>query len=513
MIRCKVRSEVDNYFKSLSGIMPSILLVCPNLTNDLLQEISNYVREHLNQSLAHVCAYFGLIDYFKQLSPSDSEIINNQCPDTGLTPLHIAIKTGRLATVQAILALNPKLDLVDKENNNALHFSASTNRDIISKLCQTIQSNTNDNNLINLINSGNKDNFSPLYLSCHYDKPDCIKELLKNGADPNGASIVDRSRNEVREMNDNKTVFDQLDTKDMKNGGTPLHWTNSPQCIELLLEMGCNIDARNFQGETVLHLMVGKNKLSCVVTLLSYGADVSAKGPNGNTPLHLAVKTGQVSMVQTIIVFGADVNLQNSSGETPRHLAASVKARTPQMDMILYILHSVGAQRCAVNRSNCTDGCSQSNGSHFNGIPPENSPFKRSVKLYDELLGESIVKEALNHKKAQQMSMDFEPKTSHPFKVLCLDGGGVRGLILIQMLWVLEVMMNKRISDCFDWMSGTSTGGILALLLAMGHSGMVSTLPVIIDSIINYIMLSNSSRVPSNLFQIKGQSICGFATL
>ena len=465
-----MRSEVDEYFRSLSRILPSILLICPNLTTDLLQDISNYVREHLNQSLAHVCAQFALIDYFKQLSASDVQIINNRCPETGLTPLHIAIKTGRLSTVQSVLALSPKLDVVDNEHNNALHFAASTNREILSKLCQTIQSNTNDDKLINLINSGNKDNFPPLYLACHNDKPECIRELLRNGADPNGASIVEESRNEFREMNDNKSVFDQLDTKDMKNGGTPLHWTNTPQCLEALLEIGCNIDARNFQGETVLHLMVARNKLSCVITLLSYGADVCAKGPNGNTPLHLAVKTGQVSMVQAIIVFGADINLQNSSGETPRHLAASAK-RNPQMDLILYILHSVGAQRCAVNRSNCTDGCSQSNGSHFNGIPPENSPFKRSAKLYDQLLGENIVKEALNRKKAQQMSMDFEPNPSIRYKVLSLDGGGVRGLILIQMLWVLEVMMNKKMSECFDWMSGTSTGGILALLLAMGHSG------------------------------------------
>ena len=451
-------------------------MICPNLTIDLLQNISDYIREHLNQSLGHVCANFGLIDYFRQLSPSDAEIINNQCPETGLTPLHIAIRTGRLSTVQAVLALNPKLDLVDRENNNALHFAASTNRDIISKLCQSIESNTNGIKLINLINSRNKDNFSPLYLSCHNDKPECIIELLKNGADPNGASIADDSRNEVRELNDHKTAYNQLETKDMKNGGTPLHWCSTPQCIELMLEMGCNIDARNFQGETVLHLMVNRNKLSCVITLLSYGADVNAKGPNGNTPLHLAVKTGQSAMVQAIIVFGADVNLQNSSGETARHLAASSK-RTNQMDLILYILHSVGAQRCSVNRSNCNDGCSQSNGSHFNGIPPESSPFKRSVKLYDELLCESLVKEALNRKRAEQLSINFETDSmaKHRYKILSLDGGGVRGLILIQMLWVLEVMMSKKMSECFDWISGTSTGGILALLLAMGHSGMSQT--------------------------------------
>jgi calcium-independent phospholipase A2 len=453
-------------------------MICPNsMTTDAIQEISNYVRDRLNQSLAHVSAYFGFNDYFKQLSPSDVDIINNRCPETGLTPLHIAVKSGRLATVQALIALLPKIDLFDNENNNALHFAASTNKDIINILCTFAQTNNNGIKLINLINWKNKDNFSPLYLACLNDKPDCVKELLKNGADANGASIADESRKEfLCEFDNNKTVMDHLDTKDMKNGGSPLHWSRSPAIMEALIEMGCDIDARNFQGETVLHLMVTRNKLPCVITLLSYGADVNAKGPNGNTPLHLAVKGGDVAVVKAIVVFGADVDLQNSSGETARHLAASAK-RTPQQDSILYVLHSVGAKRCSTNRINCNDGCSQSTGSHFNGIPSENSPFKRSEKLYDELLGEAIVKKALTQIRSPNDSfvtlndsMEVDANQKSRCKILSLDGGGIRGLILIQMLWVLEVFMQKKVTECFDWISGTSTGGILALSLAMGHS-------------------------------------------
>jgi len=53
--------------------------------------------------------------------------------------------------------------------------------------------------------------------------------------------------------------------------------------------------------------------------------------------------------------------------------------------------------------------------------------------------------------------------------VLCLDGGGIRGLVLTMMLMHVERMLGKEIRECFDWISGTSTGGILALGLTYGE--------------------------------------------
>lgn len=53
-------------------------------------------------------------------------------------------------------------------------------------------------------------------------------------------------------------------------------------------------------------------------------------------------------------------------------------------------------------------------------------------------------------------------------RVLCLDGGGIKGLVMTQMLYVLEEMLGKPIQECFDWISGTSTGGFLALMVCMG---------------------------------------------
>jgi uncharacterized protein len=61
--------------------------------------------------------------------------------------------------------------------------------------------------------------------------------------------------------------------------------------------------------------------------------------------------------------------------------------------------------------------------------------------------------------------------TSKFFRILCIDGGGIRGLIPAQVLTVLETKLQEasgnpdaRIADYFDLVAGTSTGGILTCI-------------------------------------------------
>jgi patatin-like phospholipase/acyl hydrolase len=57
-----------------------------------------------------------------------------------------------------------------------------------------------------------------------------------------------------------------------------------------------------------------------------------------------------------------------------------------------------------------------------------------------------------------------------PFKILSLDGGGIRGLYGASLLSIIErdVIKGENIADYFDMISGTSTGGIIALGLGLG---------------------------------------------
>ncbi|KAG0711495.1 85/ calcium-independent phospholipase A2 [Chionoecetes opilio] len=254
----------------------------------------------------------------------------------------------------------------------------------------------------------------------------------------------------------------QLNVTDMKHGGTPLHWATSKEIINAMVELGCIVNARNFNGLTALHKMVDKNNLSCVIALLSWGAEVNVLDDNGNTPLHLA--TSPV-VVQTLLVFGANTSLINKEGSTVRHTLAISSHR--EKNTMLYLLHAVGAPRCQVRLANCTDGCSPSGS--FDGVPTQGLTVSRDRMAYDDFLDSCLLEQAIS---SLQSPVGFEKMGAmkKQGRILCLDGGGIKGLILIQLLSAVEEAAGRSTLHLFDWIAGTSTGGILALALAQGKS-------------------------------------------
>lgn len=60
---------------------------------------------------------------------------------------------------------------------------------------------------------------------------------------------------------------------------------------------------------------------------------------------------------------------------------------------------------------------------------------------------------------------------SGPFRILALDGGGIKGAYSAAVIASIEKAFDCRIGEYFDLVSGTSTGGLLATGIAAGHSG------------------------------------------
>ena len=60
--------------------------------------------------------------------------------------------------------------------------------------------------------------------------------------------------------------------------------------------------------------------------------------------------------------------------------------------------------------------------------------------------------------------------TKQKFRILALDGGGIRGVISAKILERVQQKAGKPLNEYFDLIAGTSTGSILAAGLVLGMS-------------------------------------------
>lgn len=359
-------------------------------------------------------------------------------------------------------------------------------------------------------------NLTPFHVACLSNNIECVNALLCAGVDVNVSSGCESNPKSNLETEAGSIAeyvktngLKKFCTKDIRNGGTPLHWCETREMTEEMLKRGCGVDALDFFGRSALHVMASKNKLDCVVTLLINGANIDFKDIAGNTALHIAVEKKLVSMVQCLVVFGCDVNITNTRDQTARHMVGNDNTGCDEVGMVLYILDSVGAKRCLESCGDCPPGCNFND--DYSGIPPYHSETtdkrekinqlltstmqmnlsidkivqlpkdqqklvdttneKKISLIMDELLGMFATKLHENGTiRDEKISSPAPIRTPHKGRLLCLDGGGIRGLVLTQMLLEIVEIADVPITDLFDWIAGTSTGGILALALGCGKN-------------------------------------------
>src|ERR1700752_3929066 len=66
--------------------------------------------------------------------------------------------------------------------------------------------------------------------------------------------------------------------------------------------------------------------------------------------------------------------------------------------------------------------------------------------------------------------LSADPPQEGLFRIPAFDGGGAKGFYTLGVLREIEAMMNCPLYKRFDLVFGTSTGAIIAALIALGHT-------------------------------------------
>ncbi|CAN1316141.1 E3 ubiquitin-protein ligase KEG [Linum perenne] len=290
----------------------------------------------------------------------------------GQTALHLACRRGCAELVQAILEYREaNVDVLDKDGDPPLVFAlAAGSPECVHAL---IRSGAN-------VRSRLREGFGPsvAHVCAYHGQPDCMRELLLAGADPNavddeGESVLHRALSKK---------YTDCAIAILENGGcrsmafvnsknlTPLHlsvatWSvavvrrwvevaspddiaeaiNIPspvgtalcmaasskkdheiegrQLVQILLEAGADPTSQDApHGRTALHTASMANDVELVKIILDAGVDVNIRNMHNTIPLHVALARGAKSCVGILLNAGADCNIQDDEGDTAFHIAA-----------------------------------------------------------------------------------------------------------------------------------------------------------------------------------------------
>ncbi|KAL9961602.1 hypothetical protein ACROYT_G030573 [Oculina patagonica] len=259
--------------------------------------------------------------------------VNVQRADEKVAPLPLAAYWNNYMASRILLEYGADKNIQNESGDTPLLDSARAGHFTVSQLL--IESGCN----LNLQNNADK---TPLYVAVENKREHLVKLLLESKADVNmrfkqnpkeRLYLVrgkDKGRSAWHYVMVEKPLLGlflkqtQGGSLDVADFGTVLKsgWgENPPERVRQEIDNKERALYKELQGNTLLHLTSENNDTELMELLVKHGADVNSRDAEGFTPLHVAVIRGKIKVVKKLVELKADVNLATTDGKDAADLA------------------------------------------------------------------------------------------------------------------------------------------------------------------------------------------------
>lgn len=238
------------------------------------------------------------------------------------TPLHHAVSGKYMApVVELLLRCGANVDAEDGCGLTGLH-EASFSGDV-AVVCLLLDWGANPN-------THDACGMYALHRASFKGHKKVVRLLLDRGANVNARDISGSTALHAAAGGSEVTRFwgDESDTEDFEISSLHISGFEAASrrrktIVQMLLEAGADVHARDVSGLTALHQSAFRGYVEVVELLLNFGADANSQDMCGTSALHQAAFKGHREVVQLLLDRGANVDAKDERGSTALHMGTA----------------------------------------------------------------------------------------------------------------------------------------------------------------------------------------------
>ncbi|XP_052767208.1 poly [ADP-ribose] polymerase tankyrase-like isoform X2 [Mya arenaria] len=309
-----------------------------------------------------------------------------------ITPLHCAAINPNVAYLKRLLAVEPNMNLEDRDHRRPIHFAAvcegvgplefllergasplevdnqgmtplhyacyagrPRNVDILLRRAKAASQKQGDVFSTKWgpggVDRPCRSSFCPVHMAVHYSQADVLKILIKHQVDVNKPLSAGKNRvtclmvaashgdlEICRILGQNGAYIDQVD-KLKRSALIHAVMNGNTHVASFLLHLGANPNRCDSSGNSVAHYAAAYGWIFCLKLLHQAGADLGKASDWQTTPISIAFLKGHVGIVDYLLKqSGVDINFKDDAGMTLTSVAVSSALEPGLYDQVKHLL-------------------------------------------------------------------------------------------------------------------------------------------------------------------------------